>query len=75
MSSYDATKLRSTVHYQKADNKHTCQEEINISEWLILINILNNYFGKHQFVEVWTHKMKVVKAVSGACIFMFLNKM
>lgn len=75
MSSNDATKLRRTVPYQRVDNKHTPQEEMNIGKWPILINILSNYFGKHKFVQIWTHKMEVVKAMSGTHIFMFLNKM
>lgn len=37
--------------------------------------MLNSYFGKNQFGEIWTQKMKVVKAVFGAHTFMFLNKM
>lgn len=75
MPCYDAPKLRRTVHCQRVDNKHTHQEEINIGKWLILINILSNYFGKHQFVEIWTHKMKVHKAMPGAHVFIFLNKL
>lgn len=75
MLCYDAPKLRRTVHCQRVDNKHTRQEEINIGKWLILINILSNYFGKHQFVEIWTHKMKVHKAMPGAHVFIFLNKL